>query len=176
MYLLAGWPYCELRTTRQRSALFSRFSCGVCQDILPAVAPHFGYVLFSLLPRLVLHNAIGPSVRNYTNGFGCSRPKRPLHVRTECFVLVFFLFSIPFTIFALLVRCSILVVTQIRGRMVGSSLPSPPYGTCLEFFSRVEGFNTCSPRRFASNCAYPRYSRRFRRQQLVSFEKQKLHR
>ena len=49
-----------------------------------------------------------------------------------------------------------IVVTQILGHIVDPSLPSPHYGTCLDFLSG-EGFGTFFPRRFASNCAYPRY-------------------
>ena len=50
---------------------------------------------------------------------------------------------------------SLLVVTQIRGHMAGSSPPLPHYGSCLSFLSR-EDFSSFFRRRLASNCAYPR--------------------
>ena len=62
--------------------------------------------------------------------------------------------SIPFIIFALLfLSLLLIVVTQIRGHIVGSSPPSPlRFVPCKAFLSRENS----SPCRLLSNCAYPR--------------------
>ena len=62
----------------------------------------------------------------------------------------FLLFSIPFAIL------SLLVVTQIRGHIAGSSSPPTHYGSCLAFLSREDFSSSCFARRLASNRAYPR--------------------
>ena len=65
-----------------------------------------------------------------------------------------YIFSIPFTIFALLFS-----LPPSRNSDPGSHgrLFSPPThgGSCLAFLSR-EDFSSFFPRRLASNCAYPR--------------------
>ena len=50
---------------------------------------------------------------------------------------------------------SLLVVTQIRGHVAGSSPPVPTTVRALHLLSR-EDFSSFLPRRLASNCAYPR--------------------
>ena len=81
-----------------------------------------------------------------------------------CYVLFF---SIPVIIFALLFLSP---SYNSRNSNPGSRIrlfpPPPHHGMCLAFLSR-EDFGSFFPRRLASSCAYPRYSRRS--QQLILF-------
>ena len=66
-----------------------------------------------------------------------------------CFSSPSHLLSSPFC------SLSLLVVTQIRGHIAGSSSPLPATVRALHFLSR-EDFSSFFPRRLAPNCAYPR--------------------
>ena len=69
---------------------------------------------------------------------------------------VFSCFLSPHTIFALLSPAPSVVVTQIWGHIAG--YPSPATAArAFTFAARRVQFSTFFPRRFDSNCAYPRY-------------------
>ena len=73
-----------------------------------------------------------------------------LHLCEPLWVCFFF---ILFTILTLL-SCSLLVVTQIRGHILGPP-PASPLRYAPSFLSREE-FSIFFPRRLASSCTYPR--------------------
>ena len=70
------------------------------------------------------------------------------------------------------IRRRILEVKKRRKMFIIPSSPSPlyirMYGSCLAFLSR-KYFSTFFPRRLASHCAYERFVRRRRSQQLILF-------
>ena len=111
-------------------------------------------ILSHLRPRFArATSSVIAGMRRATAGVSAAA-KPPLHI-----------FGIPFIISALLVL-SLLVVTQIRRHTVGPSPPSPLRRYVPWTLSR-EGISAFSPRRLASNCAYPRYN--WCPRQLVSF-------
>ena len=71
-----------------------------------------------------------------------------------------YIYSIPFIIFALLFVSSLLVVTQMRGHVAGSSPPLPSTVRALHFYGEKTYSSSFLPSRLASNysCAYPRYA------------------
>ena len=73
--------------------------------------------------------------------------------RTTPYVLVLFFFFHPIYYLRPSIL-SLLVATQIRGHIAGSSPPLPTTVRTLRLFSR-EDFSSFFPRRLASNCAYP---------------------
>ena len=76
----------------------------------------------------------------------------PEHVTLDFFFFKYF--PVPFNVSALLLPCSVLVATQIRGSHKKTLLrPRPHYGACLAFLSR-EDFSSFFPRRLASNCLF----------------------
>ena len=83
-----------------------------------------------------------------------------------------FFFFVAFALLRLLLPPIAVVVTQIRGNIVGSSSP-PYYGPRLALFvaRRMRAHCYLPLSRLASNCAHPRCNRRSR--QSVSVEKQK---
>ena len=72
-----------------------------------------------------------------------------------CAVLFFLLVFSSHLLSSAFYSLSLLVVTQIRGHIAGSSPPLPTTVRALHFLSR-EDFSSFFPRRLASNCAYPR--------------------
>ena len=117
---------------------------------------------------------VGYRHRRYIRTMCTHPPAAPFLTRCFCFVsniltVFYYLCTVPGTAFVRSFSSSLLFVTQIRGHIAGTLLPSPlryGYDARLHFDRLKSSFSIFFPRRLTSKFAYRRCHRRFLRRLL----------